>query len=103
MSVNFPDGVQVAKNKMLRGQLLRTIALFYPAPISLKNLKTSLMTKGMNVEADVAKVITYLQDKGYIRVTQGCIQGFEDDDTVELTAQGVDLIEGTIDDPGVDM
>lgn len=101
--MNHTDGVQVTKNKMLRGQFLRTIALFYPAPISLKNLKTSLLTKGMTVEADIAKVIHYLQDKGYIRFTQGSIQGFEDDDTVELTAKGVDLIEGTINDPGVDM
>ncbi len=101
--MNYPDDIQVAKNKMLRGQFLRTIALFYPAPISLKNLKTSLLTKGMTVAADVSKIIHYLQDKEYIRFTQGSIQGFEDDDMVELTAKGVDLIEGTISDPGVDM
>lgn len=101
--MNHTDGVQVTRNKMLRGQFLRTIALFYPSQISLKNLKTSLLTKGMTVEADVAKVVSYLKDKGYIRFTQGCIQGFEDDDMVELTAKGVDLIEGTISDPGVDM
>lgn len=101
--MNHADGVQVAKNKMLRGQFLRTVALFYPAPITLKNLKTSLLTKGMTVEADVAKVVTYLADKGYIRFQPGTIQGFEDDDTIELTATGVDLIEGTISDPGVDM
>lgn len=101
--MNYADGVQVTRNKMLRGQLLRTIALFYPAPVSVKHIKTSLLTKGMSVEADVTKVVHYLQDKGYIRCTPGCIQGFEDDDTIELTAQGVDLIEGTISDPGVDM
>ena len=101
--MNHTDGVQVTKNKMLRGQFLRTIALFYPSPISLKNLKTSLLSKGMTVEADVAKVVSYLQDKGYIRFTQGNIHGFEDDDMIELTAQGVDLIEGTITDGGVDM
>ncbi len=101
--MNHTDGIQVAKNKMLRGQFLRTIALFYPAPISLKNLKTSLLTKGMTVEADVAKVVSYLRDKGYIKFTQGCIQGFEDDDMVELTAKGVDLLEGTIQDAGVDI
>lgn len=101
--MNHTDGVQVTKNKMLRGQFLRTIALFYPSAISLKQLKISLLSKGMTVEADISKVVSYLQDKEYIRYTQGCIGGFEDDDTVELTAKGVDLIEGTINDPGVDM
>lgn len=101
--MNHTDGVQVTRNKMLRGQFLRTAALFYPNPISLRNIKISLMTKGMTIEADVAKVVHYLADKGYIKVTQGCIQGFEDDDTIELTAKGIDLIEGTISDPGVDM
>lgn len=101
--MNFTDGVQVTKNKMLRGQFLRTAALFYPTPISLKNIKTSLVTAGMNAAADVTKVISYLEDKGYITYTQGCIQGFEDDDLIKLTAKGVDLLEGTIDDPGVDI
>ncbi|HWP96424.1 MAG TPA: hypothetical protein VN426_06205 [Syntrophomonadaceae bacterium] len=101
--MSYPDGVQVTKNKMLRGVFLRTAVLFYPTPISLKHIKTSLLTKGMTMEADVAKVVSYLADKGYIRFTQGCIQGFEDDDIIELTAKGVDLAEGTISDPGVDM
>lgn len=101
--MNHTDGVQIARNKMLRGQFLRTIVLFYPSPISLKNLKTSLLAKGMTVEADVAKVVSYLQDKGYIRFTPGKIPEFEDDDMVELTAKGVDLLEGTIADPGVEI
>ena len=101
--MNHTDGIQVTKNKMLRGQFLRTIALFYPSPISIKQLKISLVSKGMTVDADVSKIASYLTDKEYIRVIQGCIQGFEDDDMVELTAKGVDLIEGTITDPGVDM
>lgn len=97
------DQVEVMKNKRLRGQVLRTLTLFYPSKVDVSGIKSALLTRGMTISADIAKVLHYLQDKGYVKISESKISDFEDSDLVELTAKGVDLIEGTIDDPGVDI
>lgn len=97
------EQVQVMKNKMMRGQVLRTMALFYPEQVMIRDLKSALITRGMTVTADTTKVLHYLKDKEYIKLKEGGIKDFEDDDFVELSAKGIDLLEGTIDDPGVDI
>jgi len=99
--VNASNQTDVMKNKMLRGQVLKTLTLFYPAPVDISNIKTALMTRGYIITADSMKVLHYLQDKGYIRMTENKIQDIDDSDLVELTAKGVDLIEDTIEDAGV--
>jgi hypothetical protein len=94
---------QVMKNKIYRGQLLRTLTLFYPNPVDISSLKTALMTRGIVVTAEISNILHYLQDKQYIRVTEGRIVDLSDSDLIELTAKGVDLMECTITDPGVDV
>lgn len=97
------DQVEVMKNKRLRGQVLRTLTLFYPSKVDVSGVKSALLTRGMIISADISKVLHYLQDKGYIKTSESKITEFEDSDLVELTAKGVDLIEGTIADAGVDI
>lgn len=97
------DQVQVAKNKMMRGQVLRTLALFYPSQVSIGSIKNSLLTRGLTISKDTSKILHYLKGKKYINITEGGLKDIEDDDLIELTAKGVDLVEGTIDDPGVDI
>ncbi|WP_427340619.1 hypothetical protein [Caloranaerobacter sp. DY30410] len=99
--MNFSDQTQVMKNKRMRGQILRTLTLFYPSSTSVREVKTALITRGMTAGADVTKYLCYLEDKGYIRRNDGMLKDVEDDDQIELTAKGIDLIEGTIEDPGV--
>lgn len=101
--LNQANQTEVMKNKLLRGQILKTLTLFYPSPVNVNSLKTALMTRGVMATADITKTLHYLKDKEYIRITEGKIQEIEDDDLVELTAKGVDLMEGTIEDPGVEI
>lgn len=95
--------VQVMKNKRLRGQVLRTLSLFYPTAVDVGTIKSALLTRGITVSAETATVLHYLADKEYIRIIEAKITEIEDSDLVELTAKGVDLIEGTVNDAGVDM
>lgn len=88
---------------MLRGQVLRTLTLFYPSPVDVSGIKSALLTRGLIISADIVKVIHYLENKGYIKISESKITEIEDSNLVELTAKGVDLIEGTITDPGVDI
>ena len=49
---------------------------------------------------------SYLQGAGYIEFTNGKVTAYTayaKDAVVRLTKLGVDLAEGTIDDPGVDI
>lgn len=101
MAINNQN--EVLKNKMMRGQVLRTLTLFYPAPVCLGNLKTALISRGIMLTADTTKIIHYLQDKQYIKISKPNIQEIEDDDLIELTSKGIDLIEGTIEDAGVEL
>lgn len=97
------DQTQIIKNKMMRGQVLRTLTLFYPSPVTIGNLKSALITRGMTVTAEISKILHYLQDKKYIKLREGAIKDIVDDDLIELTALGIDLMEGTIEDAGVDI
>ena len=95
------DETQVLKNKQMRGQIIRTLALFYPDTTSISNIRTALITKGVTSTGEMDKHLTYLKDKKYIIVKDGFIKDAKDDDMVTLTAKGVDLVEETIKDPGV--
>ena len=99
--MNRMDEVRIIKNKQLRGQIMRTMSLFYPDRVMVTNLKSSLMVRGLNDVSETYNHLHYLKDKGYIRVSEGLSKELKDDDLVEMTSRGVDLIEGTIDDPGV--
>lgn len=94
---------QVLKNKLMRGQVLRTLTLFYPDPVSVGSLKSALLTRGITATAETINILHYLQDKGYLKMTEAKITDINDDDLVSLTAKGVDLMEGTIEDPGVEV
>lgn len=95
------DEVQTTRNKMYRGQVVKTLGFFYPDPMTVEDLKGALIARGISITADTVKVLHYLADKEYIRIKEGGNSEFKDDDIVHLTAKGIDLIEATIIDPGV--
>jgi len=95
------DETQALKNKQMRGQIIRTLTLFYPDPTSISNIRTALITRGITATGEMNKHLTYLEDKEYIKSTEGFIKDATDDDMIMLTAKGIDLVEGTINDLGV--
>ena len=99
--MNRMDETQVLKNKQMRGQIIRTLALFYPDTSTVSNIRAALITRGITSTGEMDKHLTYLEDKKYITVQDGFIRDAKDDDIVTLTAKGVDLVEGTIQDLGV--
>lgn len=101
--MNEAEKIEIVKNKRMRGQILRTLALFFPSPVDVAGLKSALLARGMIISADVSKTLYYLKDKDYIKISKNKVTDIEDYDLVELTAKGVDLIEETIEDPGVEV
>jgi len=77
---------------------MRTVARFYPTQITVRQIKISLEEYGINYKADVDKHLFYLKDKGYITIEEATKSKEE---LILITADGIDLIEGTIEDGGV--
>ncbi|KYG90036.1 hypothetical protein A0U40_18705, partial [[Bacillus] sp. KCTC 13219] len=97
----------VLKNRQYRGQIMRVVAMFYPAPVTVKQLKLALQEYGMTYGADIDKHIHYLADDAdkknppFIRIEDGFLKEVTDDDKVYITKAGIQLIEGDITDKGI--
>ena len=62
--------------------------------------------RGYIISPDISKHLNYLQGAGYIEFTSEKVTAYTayaKDAVIRLTKSGVDLAEGTIDDPGVDV
>jgi len=98
---------EVLKNRQYRGQIMRVVAMFYPAPVTVKQLKLALQEYGMTYGADIDKHIHYLADDNdkksppNVRVEDGFLKDVTDDDKIYITKAGIKLIEGSITDPDV--
>lgn len=88
-------------NKKYRGEVMRVLALFYPTPITVKQIKLSLLEYGITNGADVAKHLQYLLDKNYIMVDKEFSEDFKEEHLLRMSPAGVDLIEGSIDDDAI--
>lgn len=65
-----------------------------------------MMADSLIISPDISKYLDYLQDAGYIEFTNKKVTAYTayaKDAVIRLTKSGVDLAEGTIEDPGVDV
>lgn len=88
-------------NKKYRGEIIRILAIFYPTPITVKQVKNALLEYGISNGADTSKHLQYLLDKDYINVDKDFAEDFKQDNSVRLSPNGVDLVEGTIKDDAI--
>ncbi len=95
-----------AENRAIRGYILRSLAKGHQNTMLCKQIENNLIRDELVVSPDITKYLQYLQEKDYIQfVGRGitAINYYSKDAVIRLTARGVDLIEGTIEDPGVDI
>ena len=98
------DKMQAIQNKQIRGAILWLLSATDPTPTPVNSVVNALLSDGRITTPDVSKHISYLQHRGYIEVkavpspyTQ---PGLE---YLKLTSTGVDVLEETITDAGVDV
>ncbi len=101
MGLGNENIAQVMRNKKMRGQIMRTLAIFYPDPVMVCDLKVALITRGANSVAELERHLKYLEDAEYIHLKDGLDKTVRDDDLIEITAAGVKLLEGDIEDISV--
>ena len=89
------EQAEVQHNKAIRGYIIRCLVKGYNNTALTRQISNSMMAAGLILSPDIGKHIDYLEDAGYIEYT--------DEKVIKLTKEGVDLAEGTIEDPGVDI
>lgn len=98
--------VEISRNKAIRGYIMRSLVKGYQNTLLVRQITNSLIADGMIVSPDISKHLDYLRDGGYITFTDKSVNAYNayrKDAVIKLTKEGVDLVEGTIDDPGVDI
>ncbi len=90
------------ENRLIRGRVLALLRVQGFSHVAADVLVATLA--GCGHQLDINKLLTilqYLVDKGYVEVRREEIEGVGPITTARITARGVDLLEGSTDDPGV--
>lgn len=95
------DEIKVAEAKMLRGDIIEKLYLYYGQDIRITVLKSALRVKGYVNDDDIRKAIYYLGGEGkrYIHVEVNNNSWM--DSLIWLTPAGINLAEGDVEDKGV--
>lgn len=94
------------KNKALRGYILRYLAKGNQNMLLVRQITNAMVAEGLVLTPDISKHLEYLQEAGYIVFTDKKVTAYDayrKDAIIKLTRTGVDLLEDTIEDPGVDV
>lgn len=97
---------EVKKNKAIRGYIMRALARGHNGALLARQISNSLMADNLVVSPDISKYLKYLEDGGYIEYPDRSVNSYtvyRKDGVVQLTKKGVDLIEDTIRDGGIDV
>lgn len=98
--------MQIKKNKAIRGYIMRSLAKGYSNTLLCRQLVNVMINDGIIISPDISKHLDYLTDKEYIEFTNTKVNSYTayaNDAVIKLTAKGTDLIEGTLEDAGVDI
>ena len=97
---------EVLKNKAVRGYIIRALAKGNCNALLVRQITNALVGDGLVYSPDISKHLEYLSEAGYIAFTDRSVNSYNAyrrDAVVKLTKMGVDLVEGTIEDHGVDV
>lgn len=103
------EDMQIRRNKRVRGEIITLLHVTYPRAIEIRTLARMLVDNGYITAPDIAPYVDYLVDKGYISIVDqehaaSLLKGIVPVSAlIKLTAEGVNLVEGDLDDPGVDI
>lgn len=100
------EKAEVNQNKAIRGYIIRCLVKGYNNTALTRQMSNAMMAANIIISPDISKHLNYLHGAGYIEFTNEKVTAYtaySEDAVVRLTKKGVDLAEGTIDDPGVDV
>lgn len=98
--------MKIKQNKAIRGYIIRSLVKGFQNALLVRQISNALITEGLIISPDISKHLSYLEDSGYIKYTNRKVNSYTaymKDAVVQLTRKGIDLVEGTIEDAGVDV
>lgn len=102
--INAGDELKAIEARQVRGFILKLLEITDPQPTPSSAISTALIQNGLIVNPDISRYISYLDDRGYIEVKDIALKSLRIGGVaLKLTSRGTDLLEGTFDDPGVDI
>ena len=97
---------EIRQNKAIRGYIVRALAKGNQNSLLVRQVTNALLADNLITVPDISKQLSYLEDGGYIEFTDRratAYNAYRRDAVIQLTKAGVDLVEGTREDPGVDV
>ena len=97
---------EINRNKAIRGYIVRSLAKGNQNALLVRQITNALVADGLIYSPDISKHIEYLEEAGYIVFTSrsaNAYNAYRKDAVIKLTRKGVDLLEDTIQDPGVNV
>lgn len=104
--MNEAELQKAEENRAIRGYIIRCLIKGHNNSALVRHISNALVFEGMIMSPDISKYISYLVDGGYIEFTNKKIKTytvFAGDAVIRLTNKGVNLAEGAVTDPGVEM
>ena len=95
--------MEIQRNKQIRGQILATLELSHPMATPQASVSSALISAMMIQNPDITPYVDYLEDRGYVRVFRVPDAVGGEMAALKLTSKGVDVLEETITDDGVDI
>jgi len=97
--------ISMNQNAAIRGYIMRMLTLSTNNTLLCSQISKKLLDDKMETNPDIIKHLDYIQSKGYIQFAakNNAFITYWQNGPVTLTATGVDLVEGSITDPGVDI
>lgn len=106
MAMDEMTDIEIRQNKAIRGYIIRALVKGHQNSLLVRQITNALMADGVIYTPDISKHLDYLKEAEYIVFTDKTVNAYtayRRDAVIKLTKKGVDLVENTIDDAGVDV
>lgn len=100
------DEQEVSQNKAIRGYIVRSLTKGPNYSLLVRQITNAMVAAGLIITPDISKYLDYLQEAGYIEFVDRSVNAYNayrKEGVIRLTRRGVDLVENTVNDPGVDV
>ena len=95
--------IEVVQKVKIRGHILRILELSYPTATFACAVAAGLIERGLVSSPDISEYTQYLTDKKLVRVLHSTERFGIRERLLTLTPEGVDMLDGLTQSPGVEV
>jgi repressor of nif and glnA expression len=95
--------IQKERYRKIRGNILRVLIKWHPAPLDSKEIHVFLDDLGYSItKEELESHLSYLEEPGYIQIEKRKAEGFEIR-KIRIMKKGIDIIDKFTSDIGIDV